>query len=418
MRLVKIIALMFFLTFFLGTTYAQEEKLQLLWPNAEDAVMYELEIASVAIKEDTPALPEQVIYTATNIYTPGVELRLSLFADQDMKKLYYRVRPLDLDKNPVGPFSRPAALAQGSSNPVQPTPTALFNDHPVPLYPVYSWIPVLNAARYEVEVTDRLPEKASDKTPSRYRVRSYSVGQGFDFYDPEPITKDGIYYWRVLAFDKDNLPIGTYSEATPFSVETGNYQWATFGDSITHGGGAISNPPSDARFDYSYYLPVTVKNLGKSGDTAAALAQRFEEDVLPFKPQYLLILGGTNSIRGGATAEDVIGSLLSIKKKCEKNGIRPIFLTLPPLNPERIQRVFNQTTADNWQQELAKVNRFLKSQPDCIDIYSALVDETGLLPVKYAQDGLHMDIAGKKIMGQKVSAHIKKLLDSQDRINK
>ncbi len=412
MRLVKLIVFFAILTFLMGTAYAQEGKIQLLWPNAEDAVMYELEVANVAIKEDSPAQPDQVIYTATNIYTPGVELQLSLFAGQDIKKLFYRVRPLDLDKNPVGHFSRPMALAQAELNSLRPTPTASFSDRPVPLYLVYSWIPVLEAARYELEVTNRLPENQNGAEPSPFRVRSYSVGQGFDFYDPEPFTKEGIYYWRVIAFDKDNQALGAYSEAMPFSVETGGYQWAVFGDSITHGGGAISNPPSDARFDYSYYLPVPVKNLGKSGDTAAMLVERFEHDVLPFKPQFLLILGGTNSIRGGTTAEDVIDSLLAIKKKCDENGIKPIFLTLPPLNPERIQRVFNQSTAGNWQQELAKVNAFIKIQPEFIDIYPALVDEKGLVPVKYAQDGLHPDIAGKKIIANRVNEYIRNLLDS------
>lgn len=407
MRLVKIIALMAMVIFFTVTTTAQAGKIQLLWPNAVDAVMYELEIASIAVREDTPAPQEQVFYTATNIYTPGVELDLALFEQQDMKALYYRVRPLDLDKNPVGPFTRPVAVSQAELNPGRPTPTTLFHDHPVPLYPVYSWIPVLGAARYEIEVTNRLTETRNDTEPSPYRVRSYSMGPGFDFYDMVPFTQDGMYYWRVIAFDQDNQALGTYSEAVPFSVETGRYQWATYGDSITHGGGAVSNPPSDARFDYSYYLSVPVKNLGKSGDTAEDLVERFEAEVLPFKPKYLLILGGTNSIRGGAAAEEVIDSLKAIKKKCRKNGITPIFLTLPPLNPDRIQQVFNQGTAENWQQELDKVNAFLKTQPNCIDVYSVLVDENGLLPAKYAQDGLHPDIAGKQVMGYTVNEYIK-----------
>ena len=114
--------------------------------------------------------------------------------------------------------------------------------------------------------------------------------------------------------------------------------------------------------------------------------------------QYLFILGGSNSIRGGVSGDSVIASLQEIKEKCEDNGITPIFLTLPPVNPERIQRVFNQPTADNWQLELEKVNDFIRNQPNAIEIYSLLADEDGILPVKYAEDGLHPDISGKKIM--------------------
>ena len=72
-------------------------------------------------------------------------------------------------------------------------------------------------------------------------------------------------------------------------------------------------------------------------------------EVLPFKPQYMFVLGGSNSIRGGVSGESVIASLQTIKEKCEENNITPIFLTLPPINPERIQRVFNQPTAEDWQ---------------------------------------------------------------------
>jgi lysophospholipase L1-like esterase len=402
----KIIILTCFVFFITATALAEPGKIQLLWPNAEDAVMYELEIAKVMVTEDVAAPPAEIVYANSNIYTPGAEVDLSTFTGRDCKNLYYRIRPLNLDKEPIGPFSSPAALEQGRLNPVKPLPTAQFTGRPTPLYPVYSWIPVLGAASYEIEVTSRPPEQENGTGPSKYRVRSYFAGQVFDVYDPQPFVKEGSYYWRVLAFDENNKPIGTYSDAVKFTVERTGFKWASFGDSITHGGGAVSNPPSDARYDYTYYLPVTVKNLGKSGDTAAALVDRFEQDVLPFKPEVLLILGGTNSIRNGASAAEVIESLATLKRKCEKYGIKPVFLTLPPMNPERIQRVFNQPTAAEWQQELNKVNAYIKTLPNYIDIYPALADDRGLIPVKYAQDGLHPDIAGKRIIARKVSEYI------------
>ena len=390
------------------TTQANEGKIQLLWPNAEDAVMYELEIDNVQLHTSIPGDDNQVVYTTTDVYTPGTELNLSLFAGQDLHKLYYRVRPLNLDRTPLADFSSPIALGSGVLNPKSPTPTALFKDSgPCPLYPVYSWIPVAKAVRYEVEVTSRLPENPNGVNPSKYRLRSYTVENSFDCYDQHPYTVPGTYYWRVIAFGADGKPIGEYSDAIAFRVQYGAVKWASFGDSITHGGGAISNPPSDKRYDYSAYLPFPVKNLGRSGDTAEALADRFETDVLPFHPQYLFILGGSNSIRGGVPAESVIASLETLREKCEAHGITPIFLTLPPLNPDRLQRVFNEPTADNWQEELAAVNDFLKTQPNVIDIYPYLADKDGLLPVKYSEDGLHPGIAGKKRIARCINAFLK-----------
>ncbi len=407
MQLKKLTVIAAFFTFLAIFAQAQAAKIECIWPNAEDAVMYEFEVATVAVSKDVPASEKHVVYTTTSIYTPGTQLPISLLEGEDPQKLYFRARPLDLDKNPVGSFSKPVHLSEMILNPKKPTPTALYADRPVPLYPVYSWIPVLGAAKYEIEVTDHLPESLNGTKPSKFRIRSYFIEQGFDCYDQKPFINEGVYYWRVLAYDKNNLPLGVYSDPIVFEVKTSGYEWATFGDSITHGGGAISNPPSDARFDYSFYLPYEVKNLGKSGDTAETLENRFDQEVLPFKPKYLLILGGSNSIRGGTSAEAVIKSLSAISKKCQTNNIRPIFLTLPPINPERIERVFNEQTATNWQTELAKVNEFIRLQPDSVDIYPLLADEQGLLPINYAQDGLHLDISGKKIIGREVSDYIK-----------
>jgi len=407
LKILQIIVMIGVLFIMNGTGYAQDGKIQLMWKNAEDAVMYELEIGTTPFKSKKTASPEQIVYRATQIFTPGVELDLSLFNEQELNKLYFRVRPLDLDKKPIADFSRGVALSKGVINPEKPTTTvSLKKNHPAPLYPVYSWIPVLGAAGYEVEITNRLPENPNGLEPSKYRIRSYAVEGGFDCYDTHAYIEEGKYYWRVRALDAENTPIGTYSDAISFSVKTDSYKWAVFGDSITHGGGAISNPPSDERFEYVSYLPFPVKNLGKSGDTIEMMVERFENDVLPFKPKYMFILGGSNSIRGGATGESVIASLQTIKDKCEQNGITPIFLTLPPVNPERIERVFNQTTADNWQIELGKVNDFIRNQPNAIEIYSLLVDEKGFLPVEYAEDGLHPDISGKKIMARSINAFL------------
>lgn len=402
LKLFKTILVISIIILLAAPSFAQAGKVQLLWPNAPDAVMYELEIAEIPIRNNKQASLDKVVYTNPYIYTPGIEIDLSELGERDISKLYYRVRPLDLDKNPVGRFTKPTALSKGLLEPQKPTTTAYDYKKPALLYPVYSWIPVLGAERYEIEVTNKPPENPNGTEPSQYRVRTYSMGSGFDYYDLEAFREEGTYYWRVIAYNDEGRPIGAYSDAVMFKVQTAGYRWAVFGDSITHGGGAISNPPSDRRYDYSAYLPFPVKNLGRSGDTSAMLAERFDSDVLPFKPQYLLILGGSNSIRGGVSGEKVIADLITIKQKCEDNDIIPIFLTLPPVNPERIERVFNQPTADKWQEELTKVNDFLRTQPYVIDIYPALADEEGILPVKYAQDGLHPDIVGKRVIAERI----------------
>lgn len=382
---------------------AKGNKIHLAWESGEDVVAYEMDIMTKPYKPNDVVPVEDILYHTVDIFTPGIELDLDQLAIPHLEQTYYRVRPLDLDRKPIGNFSEPMPLTSGQLNPAKPQPTALFNtNRPAPLYPTYSWIPVLGASHYLVEITKGAPENPNGWAPSAKQVRSYTLDGGFDYYDSHAYVEEGTYYWRVIALDSSHSPIGTYSDAIPFQVSVKQYTWAVFGDSITHGGGAVSNPPSDSRFDYSSYLPYEVKNLGRSGDSVESLVERFDSDVLPFQPTYLFILGGGNSIRDGKKAVDVIGEFQKLINKCDKNHITPIFLTIPPINPDRIERVFHKPSVDDWQSQIDMVNTFLKKQSYVIDVNPLLRDDRGFLAVSYSQDGLHPDISGKKVIADAV----------------
>ncbi|MEN6567107.1 MAG: GDSL-type esterase/lipase family protein [Veillonellales bacterium] len=409
MKITKFIILLIIVTlllsFFLtsSASFVRTNKIQLAWISGDDAVAYELEVMHKPYKPTDSVPADELVYHAADIFTPGIELDLNQLAISHIDKAYYRIRPLDLNRQPIANFSEPMPLSSGQLNPTAPQPTALFNSNrPAPLYPTYSWLPVLGAKHYIVEITKGAPENPNGIRPSMKRVRSYTVDGGFDCYDTHAYVEEGTYYWRVLALNSCYFPIGTYSDAIPFHVSVKHYTLAVFGDSITHGGGAVSNPPSDIRFDYSSYIPYEIKNLGRSGDSAESLVERFDSDVLPFQPKYLLILISGNSIRGGTKAEDVIEQFQRLINKCKQTGITPIFLTIPPINPDRIEQVFQKPSVDDWQNQTDIVNTFLRKQPYVIDINPLLSDQRGYLPVIYSQDGLHPDISGKKVIADAV----------------
>lgn len=398
-----IITLLLSLTLLSNPFQVRANKIYLGWKNSEDAVIYEMEIMKKPYEPNDSVPEKDLIYHTVDIFIPGIELDLNQITIENIDKSYYRIRPLDLDRKPIDIFSEPISLSNGQLNPTKPQPTAFFDkNRPAPLYPTYSWIPVLEAKHYIVEITKGAPENPNGIKPSTKQVYSYTLDEGYDYYDNHAYVEEGTYYWRVIALNSYYSPIGTYSDAIPFHVAVKDYTWAVFGDSITHGGGAVSNPPSDIRFDYSYYLPYEVKNLGRSGDSVESLVERFDNDVLPFHPTYLFILGGGNSIRGGAKAEDLIKQFQRLIKKCESNNITPIFLTIPPINPDRIERVFNKPSAEDWQEQTDMVNAFLKTQQYVIDINPLLRDNRGYLPTMYSQDGLHPDISAKKVMADAV----------------
>ena len=379
----------------------------LTWTVVPGAVYYELELLT-----EQPENPNDIfssdkqVRLTREVFTNGYNVDLSWY---ESNHIFWRVRALNNRGNPLGVFSD--ATEVWIDRDIIPVTKPLTNDHkptnlPTPLYPAYAWIPVLGASSHEVELTSQPPENPGGVEPSSYRIWSKIITGLNDCYDEQPRITPGKYYWRVRGIDAIGNPVGGYSDAVEFSVNLsrGNYA-ATFGDSITHGGGGISYSPADFDYNYQTYLNFPVVNLGKSGDTTATMLARFDQDVLPFKPKYLLILGGTNSLRGGVPATQVITELTAIRDKCLTKGIRPIFLTLPPVNPDAINDVFSEETVDNWREEFDTVNQFIRQQRYFIDLEPHLLGSTRELPDHLAIDGLHPDIEAKKLIAQIINAH-------------
>ncbi|WP_371381561.1 SGNH/GDSL hydrolase family protein [Sporomusa aerivorans] len=380
----------------------------LTWTVVPGAVYYELEFLTAPPENPNDVLPsENQIRITREVFTNGYQADFSWYEGEC---ILWRVRALNQKGNPLGVFSNTAELWMNRdvAAPVKPALNnrSKFAALPVPLYPAYSWIPLHGAISYEVELTRRPPENPNGIEPSQYRIWSKTVTNLNDCYDDQPRLVPGIYYWRVRGIDAAGNPVGVYSDTAEYTVDLSRGQYAaTFGDSITHGGGAISYSPADYEYSFQSYLHFPAVNLGKSGDTSETMLARFDHDVLPFRPKFLIILGGTNSLRGGVPAAQVIADLGSIRDKCFVNGIRPIFLTLPPINPAAIDTAFNEETVSNWQEEFAAVNHFIRQQRYYIDIEPYFTDINHELPDHLAIDGLHPDIEGKKLMAQVINAH-------------
>lgn len=366
----------------------------LQWEKIENAPIYELEIFTDQGK----------IFSSTKIYTAGYAV--SLPPEVDGKNIYWHVRGLNLDRVPLTTYSDWETSHVDKMTPQQqiPQPTVEFNSGNGTniLYPVYSWLPVQGAAKYEVEILSHQPAPTEAAQASVFRIGRGETTAS-DWYDEVKRDPAKPVYWRVRALQTNGEPLGAFSAAKTVVYTQKTYTVGTFGDSITHGGGAVSYSPGDWEYDYQSYLNFDTINLGRSGDTSASMLERFDQDVLPLHLQYLIIMGGTNSLRGGVAAESVINDLQTIKEKCEANGIIPVFLTLPPINPTNIKRVFNEETAPDWQSEFAKVNTYIRSQKH-IDVATELTPQGGVLPTNLALDGLHPDAVGKKLMAKAINA--------------
>ena len=414
-----------------GKADSAGRSLLLRWHKVRDDVAYELRLSARG----------KVFYTG-RFYVNGAHLVLP--ADFREKSFMWQVRVLAYDGSPATEFSRPRkALVDGKTQaPVYPLPLngrnlleagareaaeGLRREHGalvpareqgVPagveapevypyqrgttvLYPVYKWVHVDGADHYEVEILRDLPV-AADREASAEKVIDRLYTTHFDAYDDMPRVSWSPMYWRVRALDKEGRPLGVFSPPQRFTVNPlDHYDVATLGDSITHGGGSVSGAPSDWEYDYQCYLDFDTVNLGRSGDTSADILARFDRDVLPFRPRYVLIMAGTNSLRGAVPASSVIADLEALRRKCAAHGIRPVFLTLLPLNPDNIRQVIGQETAPDWQEKWAQVNRYIRTQPH-IDL-STKFTEGKPLPTSLSVDGLHPGVEGKRRIAEAIN---------------
>lgn len=395
--------------------YDEENKASLMpflvWHKMPAAVCYELEILSGLpdFEGGTTLSKKNHLFDTKKIFTNGYQVDLRQYAAYD--KLYYRVRAMGLHHEPIGEFSETRPLYLDKNLPYPDSP--VVNDFDsikgfaALLYPVFDFIPLNGIERYEVELLTNLP--ISNTEPTKDRIWHAVLDNKMSAYDEYPRTDAGPYYFRVRAIDKDGNTIGSYSDLKKFEVKKYDerVRLAVFGDSVTHGGGAVSYSPASLEYDYDTYLDIPAINLGKSGDTSATSLERLPADILFCKPKNLLILTGTNSLRTPMIkANDIIQDIDDIENFCEEHDIRPIFLTLMPLNPENILFAFQMETDPEWNYKMRKVNDHIKTKKYYIDLEPYFYDkDKKRMSTELAIDGLHPDINGKMLMAEIVNMH-------------
>ena len=167
-----------------------------------------------------------------------------------------------------------------------------------------------------------------------------------------------------------------------------------FGDSIT------DKWPLDEYFPGKPYI-----NRGISGQTTPQMLIRFRQDVIDLHPKVVLILAGTNDIAGNTgpmRLEDIEANYASMADLARANQVRVVFSSVLPVHnyTPQSQNLF----AGRPPEKILALNRWLKdyvaAHSDCLylDYFAAMDDDKGYMKKDLADDGLHPNAAGYKIM--------------------
>ncbi|MGE0104016.1 MAG: SGNH/GDSL hydrolase family protein [Blastocatellales bacterium] len=175
------------------------------------------------------------------------------------------------------------------------------------------------------------------------------------------------------------------------------------GDSITDGW------KLDEYFPDQPYI-----NRGISGQTTPQMLIRMRPDVIELKPRVVVLLAGTNDIAGNTgpmTIEMITDNYESIAELARINRIKMVFASVLPIHDYGRTRVSERRPPET----ILKLNEWLKNYCKTnghvyLDYFSQMVDDTGMLKAELANDGLHPNAEGYKIMAPLAEAAIRQAL--------
>ncbi|HKT88123.1 MAG TPA: SGNH/GDSL hydrolase family protein [Candidatus Sulfotelmatobacter sp.] len=212
---------------------------------------------------------------------------------------------------------------------------------------------------------------------------------------------------RIAMFTDDFGQLARYRDANAAlgAPKTGEDRVVFFGDSIT------DIWKLDESFPGKPYV-----NRGIGGQTTPQMLVRFRQDVINLQPKVVVILAGTNDIAGNTGPmrnEDIEANFASFAELAKVHGIKVIYSSLLPVHnyTERAKDFFAQRP----QSRILALNEWLKDY--CaknnliyLDYFSAMVDDKGMMKKDLADDGLHPNAAGFKIMAPLAESAIEKAL--------
>jgi lysophospholipase L1-like esterase len=223
---------------------------------------------------------------------------------------------------------------------------------------------------------------------------------------PQLSPEEALNQWRAskAATLRDDFgELGRYRDANAAlkPPAAGENRVVFYGDSIT------DMWKIDESFPGKPYV-----NRGIGGQTTPQMLIRFRPDVVNLQPRVVVILAGTNDIAGNTgpeRIEDIEGNYASMAEIARANQVRVVFSSVLPVHnytPES-KNMF----AGRSPEKIFELNLWMKNycaSMGCVylDYFSAMVDEKGLLKRDLAEDGLHPNAAGYKIMAPLAQAAI------------
>jgi lysophospholipase L1-like esterase len=240
-------------------------------------------------------------------------------------------------------------------------------------------------------VADSLPKPVS--FPEQARQQLAELRDNFSrldtFFAGELAQRD----LQLRSPDRDNLNRYAEADSKLPAPRPENPRVVFLGDSIT-----------DRWRLNEYFGDRDFVNRGISGQISGEMLGRMLADVIGLHPQAVLILGGTNDLARGVPLLAIENNLTMIADLAEFHKIKVIMASVTPVsdyhkdanpNYERTKQRSPSLirSLNGWIQSFCKDRGFTY-----LDYFTAMVDDAGMIKSDLADDGLHPNSAGYRVM--------------------
>ena len=239
----------------------------------------------------------------------------------------------------------------------------------------------------------------SDALPKEYPFAETAVKQVAELRDA--VNRMGADFQALLERkdeqgrnpDRDNLKryaeensrLGPPSSQTPRVV--------FLGDSITDGWRLTE-----------YFSGRDFVNRGISGQITGEMLGRMMADVINLRPAAVIVLAGTNDIARGVPVSAIENNLAMIADLAAYHQIRPLFASILPVSDyhKNVNPQFAMTprrppgtilTLNSWLKQFCSQRGYIY-----VDYFSSMVDSAGFMQSDLADDGLHPNAKGYRVM--------------------
>ncbi len=155
-------------------------------------------------------------------------------------------------------------------------------------------------------------------------------------------------------------------------------------------------------------------NRGISGQITGEMLGRLKADVIDLRPAAVVILAGTNDLARGIPLTGIEDNLLMIGDLCDTYRIKVIYASVTPVSD------YHKSENKTFERTPARPPVFIKALNQWIEsfcanrhhiflnYYPAMVDPTGQMKEDLADDGLHPNGKGYRVMAPLVLEAIQK----------